>query len=76
MTNNEVPVERKAKKGGKKIIDLKPFIKSWEINDKEMSVCYRVIKSQTGRPDEFLKLAFNENIPYYIGERKYATIKE
>jgi len=76
MDGREIPVERKAKKGGTKIIDLKPFIKTWEIEEKELSVCYRVINSQTGRPDEFLKLAFGENIPYFIGERSYAKVKD
>jgi radical SAM family uncharacterized protein/radical SAM-linked protein len=75
LSKEKVLCERKHKKG-LKTIDLKPFIKSWDINDKTLSVCYRVIESQTGRPDEFLKLAFGENIPYFIGERKYATIKD
>ena len=70
-----VPMERKGKKG-KKIIDLKPFIKEWGIDDHQLSVCYRVIESQTGRPDEFLKLAFDENIPYFIGERTYTLVKD
>lgn len=75
LAQDEVIIERKRKKGIK-TINLKPFIKSWDINDKELSVCYHVIDSQTGRPDEFLKLAFDENIPYFIGERKYAAIKD
>ena len=75
LTQNEVLCERKSKKGNK-MINLKPFIKFWDINEKALSVCYHVINSQTGRPDEFLKLAFGENIPYFIGERKYATIKD
>jgi radical SAM family uncharacterized protein/radical SAM-linked protein len=75
LKKEEIPVERKSKKGFK-TINLKPFIKSWQIGDHEMSVCYNVINSQTGRPDEFLMLAFGENIPYFIGERKYATVKE
>jgi len=75
LSKEKVPCERKHKKG-LKIIDLKPFIKSWDINEKTLSVCYKVIESQTGRPDEFLKLAFGENIPYFIGERKFATVKE
>ncbi len=76
LKKDEIPIDRKAKKGGTKTIDLKPFIKSWEIRENELRVCYKVINSQTGRPDEFLKLAFNENIPYFIGERKFATVKE
>ena len=76
MRQSEIPVERKAKKGGTKTIDLKPFIRSWDIDPTELLVVYKVINSQTGRPDEFLKLAFNENIPYFICERKYATVKE
>ena len=75
LSKEKVLCERKHKKG-LKTVDLKPFIKSWDINDKTLSVCYKVIESQTGRPDEFLKLAFGENIPYFIGERKYATIKD
>jgi radical SAM family uncharacterized protein/radical SAM-linked protein len=75
LKQNEVLCERKSKKGNK-TINLKPFIKSWDITEKALSVCYHVINSQTGRPDEFLKLAFGENIPYFIGERKYATIKD
>ena len=68
-------VERKHKKGIKEI-DLKPFIKYWNIDEHSMAVCYKVEDSRTGRPDEFLKLAFGENIPYYIGERKRVTLKE
>ncbi|MEA2077441.1 MAG: TIGR03960 family B12-binding radical SAM protein [Candidatus Marinimicrobia bacterium] len=75
LSSKEVLLKRKSKKRDK-TINLKPFIKSWDISNKELSVCYRVINSQTGRPDEFLKLAFGENIPYFIGERKYATIKD
>ncbi|RKY54837.1 MAG: TIGR03960 family B12-binding radical SAM protein [Candidatus Neomarinimicrobiota bacterium] len=75
LSKEKILCERKHKKG-LKIIDLKPFIKSWDINEKALSVCYKVIESQTGRPDEFLKLAFGENIPYFIGERKFATIKD
>jgi len=76
MEQEEIPVERKAKRGGTKTIDLKPFIKFWHIDAKELVVCYKVINSQTGRPDEFLKLAFKENIPYFIGERSYAKVKD
>ncbi|MCD6336737.1 MAG: TIGR03960 family B12-binding radical SAM protein [Candidatus Marinimicrobia bacterium] len=75
LSKEKILCERKHKKG-LKIIDLKPFIKSWDINEKALSVCYKVIESQTGRPDEFLKLAFGENIPYFIGERKFATVKD
>ena len=76
IEQQEIPVERKAKKGVTKTMDLKPFIKSWNINEKALTVSYKVINSQTGRPDEFLKLAFGENNPYFIGERKYATVKD
>jgi radical SAM family uncharacterized protein/radical SAM-linked protein len=76
LSGNEVLVERKNSKKGNKTVNLKPFIQSWDMNAKEMNVCYNVLDSQTGRPDEFLKLAFGENIPYFIGERKFATIKE
>jgi len=75
LSEEKVLCERKHKKGSK-IINLKPFIKSWDITEKTLSVCYKVIESQTGRPDEFLKLAFGENIPYFIGERKHATVKD
>ncbi|MCF7832033.1 MAG: TIGR03960 family B12-binding radical SAM protein [Candidatus Marinimicrobia bacterium] len=75
LEKKEVLYERKNKKGNK-TVDLKPYIKSWDINHNALSVCYNVINSQTGRPDEFLKLAFGENIPYFIGERTYATIKD
>ena len=75
LSEEKVLCERKHKKGSK-IINLKPFIKSWDMTEKTLSVCYKVIESQTGRPDEFLKLAFGENIPYFIGERKHATVKD
>lgn len=71
-----IELERKNKKKGTKIIDLRPFIKNCNYDNKELSVTYHVIDSQTGRPDEFLKLAFGDNIPYFIGERKYALVKE
>jgi radical SAM-linked protein len=71
-----IKVERKNKKKGAKTIDLRPFIKNCTYSKQELSVTYLVIDSQTGRPDEFLKLAFGENIPYFIGERKYALVKE
>lgn len=75
LSADEVWVERLRKKGNKKV-NIKQFIKSWVVNEKEISVCYNVINSQTGRPDEFLKLAFGKNIPYFIGERKYAKVKD
>lgn len=73
---SSIKLERKNKKKGTKIVDLRPFIKNCNYDNKELSVIYLVIDSQTGRPDEFLKLAFGENIPYFIGERKYALVKE
>ena len=75
-TLESILVERKNKKKGNKTLDLRPFIKSCDYTNKELSVCYHVIDSQTGRPDEFLKLAFGENIPYFIGERQYTLVKE
>ncbi len=74
--SDSIILERKNKKKGTKTIDLRPFIRTCEYANNELSVCYKVINSQTGRPDEFLKLAFGENIPYFIGERKYALIKD
>lgn len=68
-------VERAGKKGNKKI-DLKPLVKFWSVEEKTLQVCYRVVNGKTGRPDEFLKLAFDKIIPYFTGERKHVTIKE
>ena len=68
-------VERPGKKGTKRM-DLKPLVKNWGAEKRSLEVCYRVIDGRTGRPDEFLKLAFPETIPYFTGERKHVSIKE
>jgi radical SAM family uncharacterized protein/radical SAM-linked protein len=68
-------MERKHKKGIKKV-DIKPYIKYWQAEEDSLSVCYRVIEGKTGRPDEFLRLAFKDNIPAYTGERKFTTLKD
>ncbi|MDZ7796991.1 MAG: TIGR03960 family B12-binding radical SAM protein [Candidatus Marinimicrobia bacterium] len=68
-------VERKGKNSTKKI-DLKALIKYWDVEENMMEVCYKVKNGKTGRPDEFLGLAFDEIIPYFTGERKHITIKE
>ncbi|MDZ7820527.1 MAG: TIGR03936 family radical SAM-associated protein [Candidatus Marinimicrobia bacterium] len=68
-------VERKAKRGMKQV-DLKALVRDWSVEATVMEVCYKVENGKTGRPDEFLRLAFDENIPYFNGERKRITIKD
>jgi len=68
-------MERTYKKGVKKV-DIKPYIKHWQADTQTISVCYRVLHGKTGRPDEFMRLAFNKNIPDYLGERKNTTVKD
>lgn len=75
LAGDRVIMERKSgKRPGR--IDLKPFIRYWSAEEQSLEVCYKVINSRTGRPDEFLQLAFDKKIPFYTGERKYVTIKE
>ncbi|MBW6457659.1 MAG: TIGR03936 family radical SAM-associated protein, partial [FCB group bacterium] len=75
LAGETCPMERIYKKGIKKV-DIKPYIKHWQADREKISVCYRVLQGKTGRPDEFLKLAFNENIPDHLGERKHTTVKD
>lgn len=75
MAKDHIEVQRR--KGNKsKTIDLKSFVKYWQVEKRSIDICYKVIDSQTGRPDEFLKLAFDGEIPFYIAERKHVRIKE
>ncbi|MDD3095936.1 MAG: TIGR03936 family radical SAM-associated protein, partial [Candidatus Marinimicrobia bacterium] len=75
LAADRVIMERKSgKRPG--AVDLKPFIRYWSAGEQSLEVCYKVIDSRTGRPDEFLQLAFDKKIPFYTGERKYVTIKE
>lgn len=75
LAKDHIYVQRRKGKETRSL-DLKPFIKYWQVNSNTMDVCYKVVNAQTGRPDEFLKLAFGDEIPFYIAERKHITIKE
>lgn len=73
LSGEDYIVERFSKKGNK-MFNLKPFISGWEVENNYMRVTYYVMNSQMGRPDEFLKLAFDEDIPQFSGKRINVTL--